>query len=125
MDWPDSICFDRQAYVCGIATKSCQMIPEDVEDGLQSLKTRWSGYWINSLICPWITAKEIISNYENRTRSIFYTKVLGLPLYRRRQTRFQNLTSQRTLSMSRLMLLMRGYNRSRYRHNALVHPGTP
>ena len=40
MDWPDSICFDRQAYVCKYCDKSCQMIPEDVEDGLQSLKTR-------------------------------------------------------------------------------------
>jgi len=80
MDWPDSICFEREAYVC----KYCDKILTDSmrRHGrwVQKFKDKeWSGYWINSMMCIWISAKEIISNYYTKDQEYFFTKVLGLP----------------------------------------------
>ena len=38
-----------------------------------------SGYWINHLMCSWKTAKQIVQDYETKTRQYFYNFVLGLP----------------------------------------------
>ena len=38
-----------------------------------------SGYWINHLMCPWITAKEIEDQYKTTSKAYFYNFVLGLP----------------------------------------------
>lgn len=80
LDWPDSICFEREAYVC----KYCdEILTDDMRrHGRWVAKYRdkeWSGYWINSLMCIWISAKEIISNYYTKDQEYFFTKVLGLP----------------------------------------------
>lgn len=47
---------------------------------VQKYKDReWSGYWINALMCPWISAKEIVDKFNTKDPEYFYTKVLGLP----------------------------------------------
>lgn len=40
-----------------------------------------SGYWVPLLICPWVSASEIIDKFKNpdTTSEFFYTKILGLP----------------------------------------------
>lgn len=38
-----------------------------------------SGYWINHLMCPWISARQIQEQYETKDRQYFYNFVLGLP----------------------------------------------
>lgn len=80
LDWPDSIDFDRQCFVC----KTCNaIITDDMRRKGRWVKKykdkKWSGYWINSLMCPWIPASEIIDNFYNKDPEYFYTKVLGLP----------------------------------------------
>jgi len=85
LTWPESIDRTLQMYVC----KKChQPLTDD-----DRRKGRWketghladrfkypsSGYWISSLMCPWIPAHEIINNYETKDPEYFYTKVLGLP----------------------------------------------
>lgn len=39
----------------------------------------FSGYWINQLMCPWISAKKICQDYREKTPDYFYNYVLGLP----------------------------------------------
>ncbi len=58
-----------------------------------------SGYWVPLLICPWVSAKDIIEKYRNpeTTPEFFYTKILGLPFADAsskllRDSFFQNLT---------------------------------
>lgn len=60
-----------------------------------------SGYWVPLLICPWVSAKDIIKKYKDpeTTPEFFYTKVLGLPFADAtskllRKSFFQNLTGQ-------------------------------
>ena len=38
-----------------------------------------SGYWINHMMCPWISAREIQESYENKSKQYFYNFVMGLP----------------------------------------------
>jgi hypothetical protein len=38
-----------------------------------------SGYWINHMMCPWISAKEIQETYETKSKQYFYNFVMGLP----------------------------------------------
>lgn len=38
-----------------------------------------SGYWISHLMCPWISAAEIVEKEQTRSKSFFYNFVLGLP----------------------------------------------
>lgn len=58
-----------------------------------------SGYWVPLLICPYVTAREIIDKYNDpdTTEEFFYNKVLGLPWVGRgnkltRELLMQNLT---------------------------------
>jgi len=60
-----------------------------------------SGYWVPLLICPWMSAKEIVAKFQHpdTTPEFFYTKILGLPFADGtskllRQSFFQNLTNQ-------------------------------
>ncbi len=80
LSWPESICLEREIYVC----KAC-----DEEITTQDRRTgRWvkkyknkelSGYWIPLLICPLVSAKEIIAYKNAKSEEYFTNKVLGLP----------------------------------------------
>lgn len=39
----------------------------------------FSGYWINQMMCCWISAKKICADYREKSPHYFYTRVLGLP----------------------------------------------
>lgn len=80
LSWPDSIDPIRGVYQC----KACQA---EIDDNTRR-RGEWvkkyndrefSGYWISSMMCPWVTAKEILKNFEEKDPDYFYTKVLGLP----------------------------------------------
>lgn len=80
LDWPQSIDMVRKVFIC----KHCK---EELTDD-DRRKGRWiakyadrdfSGYWIPLLICPWVSAKEIINYHKNKTEEYFVNKVLGLP----------------------------------------------
>ena len=42
-------------------------------------RTNVSGYWIPHMICPWITAKELIESERTKSKQYFYNFRLGLP----------------------------------------------
>lgn len=62
---------------------------------------KWSGYWVPLLICPWVSAADIIAKFRDpeTTTEFFYTKILGLPYADAsskllRNSFFQNLTNK-------------------------------
>lgn len=80
LSWPDSINQETKQYVC----KACGSVLSDEcrRNGEWVVKHKgreWSGYWINALMCPWISAAEIVDKYNTKDAEFFTTKVLGLP----------------------------------------------
>lgn len=80
LSWPDSFDLDKKIYIC----KHCQ---KEITDDMRR-KGRWLakfknremvGFWIPLFICPWVTAKEVIKLYSEKSEEYFYNKVLGLP----------------------------------------------
>lgn len=80
LDWPDSVDQKRQIYVC----KYCKA---ELSDDMRR-KGRWvkkykdreySGWWMPLLMCPWVSAKEIIDYHRDKGEEYFYNKVLGKP----------------------------------------------
>lgn len=80
-----SVDIERQEFVC----KKCGGILSDHDRAVGEWYARkpgaeWSGYHISLLMCPWVTAKEIIKKHQEvldgkQTMDFFYNKVLGLP----------------------------------------------
>jgi hypothetical protein len=65
----------------------CQKCGGNISDGTRR-KGQWvrkyrdkeiSGYWLSHLCCPWITAKEIVHEEQNKSKAYFYNFILGLP----------------------------------------------
>lgn len=76
-----SIDIDKEIFVC----KSCRKELSDEDRRVGKWVKRFndnrefSGYWINQLMCCWISAKKICKDYREKDPHYFYTKVLGLP----------------------------------------------
>ncbi len=82
-------CIDekKQIYIC----RSCRQ-PLREEDRIFNPDTgypRWvakypgreiSGYWINHMICPWKSAKDVIRDYQQQSDEYFHTFVLAKPV---------------------------------------------
>lgn len=80
LSWPESIDQERMCFQC----KYCkaELSDEDRRTGrwVKKYKDREiSGYWIPLLICPWVTAKQIVTYSREKSPEYFANKVLGLP----------------------------------------------
>lgn len=83
LSFPESIDMTRKCYQC----KYCKVKLTDDDRRYGMWKQRfpisderpYSGYWIPLMICPWVTAREIIESYKTKDREFFYTRILGLP----------------------------------------------
>lgn len=111
LTWPESISRELEKYVC----KKCHF---EITDDMRR-RGKWkpthagradaSGYWISSLMCPWISAHEIIENYETKDPEYFHTKVLGLPYSGggtkvTKEVLFQNLTKNINTQSGRIVI---------------------
>lgn len=81
LDYFANICEERRQYVC----RKCHEIlrHEDRLTGewVAEFQGRyWSGYHINQLMAPWITAAELVEARESETQEFFYNFRLGLPV---------------------------------------------
>lgn len=78
LSWPESICEERQVYQC----KHCHSVLSDemrrCGRWIYKQKHEVSGYWIPLLICPWVSAKEVIKYNVEKSPEYFFNKVLGL-----------------------------------------------
>lgn len=80
LSWPDSIDPLRRVFIC----KHCRVPLSDDDrrrgEWIAKYKNReFSGYWIPLLICPWVSAAQILDYHANKTEEYFWNKVLGLP----------------------------------------------
>lgn len=100
LSWPESIDVEKEMFVCKTEGCSAPITNEQRRRGrwVKKYKDRtFSGYWIPLLICPWVSASEIIAYSKEKTEEFFYNKVLGLPYVGggnklTRDYLFQNLT---------------------------------
>lgn len=106
LSWPESINQTKRCYQC----KKCKKeLSDDVRrkgNWYPKYKDRtFSGYWISQLMCPWITADKILTDFAEKTPEYFYNYVLGLPYAGgdaklTQQNLFQNLTNTQTVAES-------------------------
>lgn len=86
-------------------SKCKKELNRDGKDGKGEWVARWkdknevSGYWLPLLICPWVSAQEILYKKESQPEEQFTNFVLGLPFVGKgntltQQGLFQNLTSE-------------------------------
>lgn len=80
LSWPDSIDKDKRCFVC----KKCrgELSDTDRRRGKWYPKYRdrqFSGYWVSQLMCPWISADKILTDFVEKTPEYFHNYVLGLP----------------------------------------------
>lgn len=80
LSWPESIDPIRRCFQC----KKCkaQLSDDERRNGnwYPKFKDRlFSGYWVSQLMCPWITADKILTDFAEKTPEYFYNYVLGLP----------------------------------------------
>jgi len=87
-DWMKSICFERKVYQC----KRCHGALDTgymIRTGSWEAKypaRRISGYWVNWMMCPWVSAAQLIQAWEDTidinkkdTTEQFYNFKLGMP----------------------------------------------
>lgn len=80
LSWPESIDMARQTYICKACKK--ELTQDERRQGRWVAKypgREFSGYWIPLLICPWVSAKEIVNYHRDKSEEYFWNKVLGLP----------------------------------------------
>lgn len=104
LSWPESIDHERRCYQC----KKCKKeLSDDVRrygNWYPKHKDRlFSGYWVSQLMCPWITADKILTDFAEKTPEYFYNYVLGLPYSGgdsklTMQNLFQNLTNKQDVA---------------------------
>lgn len=81
LSWPDSINVEKCCYEC----KYCRApIDDDTRrkgEWKPTSRGIFSGYHISQLMCPWISADQILQEKEDprKTEQYFYNYVLGLP----------------------------------------------
>lgn len=73
-------------YVCGGLRSDgsdCRAIITDTDRINGEWVAKWAektsihGYWISQLMCPWISAEDIMADYESKSVEYFYNFVLG------------------------------------------------
>lgn len=81
LKWPDNIDEKRKVFICSECGGELGKNDRRVGEWKPTSKGKWSGYHISLLMCPWVSAKEIIekSKDEQTGMEYFHNKVLGLP----------------------------------------------
>lgn len=80
LTWPNSIDPERKIFICKKCKKELSRKDRRKGQWVKKFKDRpVSGYWIPLLICPWVTAGEILNYHKDKSEEYFYNKVLGLP----------------------------------------------
>lgn len=87
MSWPENVSFERKCYVCSHCDEPLD--PDVIRKGRWKAKfpaKKMHGYQLTQMICPWISAEDMIAYYEDAqagrneaTMEYFYNHKLGLP----------------------------------------------
>jgi len=69
---------DKFIYACGKCGLELSDDDRRMGEWIRKYQSRdRHGYWINQMMCPWVTAKRIIEQYEESNIEFFYNFVLG------------------------------------------------
>jgi len=77
--WPDNVDYERKVYVCSKCKREISDYQRQTGEWRPTADGDISGYWINQMMAPWISAKRLIAVEDERTKEYFYNFVLGLP----------------------------------------------
>lgn len=81
LQWPENVDLENKQFICKFCKQALREEDRRVGRWVQKYKSKAnvSGYWITSLMCPWISAEQIVKYYDEKSEEFFYNKVLGLP----------------------------------------------
>lgn len=79
LDWPDSVDYDREIYVC----QKC--LGEITDDARRSGRwvNKWDkgnrprGYWVSQLMAPWISTGDLIADEKKKGKQYFTNYCIG------------------------------------------------
>ena len=80
LSFPESINETKEIFICKHCKK--EITDQDRRKGEWIAKYKGreiSGYWVPLLICPWVSAKQILDYRRDKSEEYFFNKVLGLP----------------------------------------------
>ena len=80
MDWELNVDYELEQYVC----QKCHKVLTDENRRVGQWVRKWenkdiSGYWINQMMAPWKSAKDLIKLEDEKSKQYFYNFALGLP----------------------------------------------
>ncbi len=79
LKWPDNVNMTTRQYVCSV----CKLTLSDSTRKYGKWKATssgpFSGYHISQLMCSWISADKIITDFETKDKQYFWNYVLGYP----------------------------------------------
>ena len=82
LEWEKNVDRKLREYVC--EQPSCRKVitDDDRRNGrwVEKFKDKeFKGYWISQMMAPWISAKELIAEEEDKSKAYFNNFVLGIP----------------------------------------------
>lgn len=82
MSFPENIDQERECYICKFCGEELSEDARRVGEWKKkkvSYEPEYSGYWINLLMCPWVSAKDVLKLYRDKSPEYFANFVMGLP----------------------------------------------
>ena len=79
LKWPENINKETRQYVCQFCRLNLTDTSRKYGVWKAISKGIFSGYHISQLMCSWITADKILTDFETKDQQYFYNYVLGLP----------------------------------------------
>lgn len=79
LKFPDNIDLSTRSYICSICKLSLTDSSRRCGKWKATSSGIFSGYHISQLMCTWISADKIVTDFETKDKQYFYNYVLGLP----------------------------------------------
>lgn len=79
LKWPENISVEKRCYVCQFCAQELSDESRRVGKWKPTSSGIFSGYHVSQLMCPWITADKILTDFETKDKQYFWNYVLGLP----------------------------------------------
>ncbi len=109
LKWPDNINLETKQYVCSVCQKELTKESRKYGRWVATSSGRFSGYHISQLMCVWIDAEKIVTDWETKDKQYFYNYVLGLPFVGsdnkiEPETVLNNVTDKENLQQPRVII---------------------
>jgi len=79
LQWPDNIDIQARQYICALCKKPLTDKSRKYGRWQATAVGPFSGYHISQLMCSWISADKIVTDWETKDKQYFWNYVLGLP----------------------------------------------